>query len=242
MWLPPAAPAALVLFFHGGFWQAQYDRKHTATLAAALAKAGFAACTPEFRRIGQAAGGWPGTFDDVALAVDNLPTVIAETTARPVPSAVVLSGHSAGGHLAMWSAARHRLPPSSPWHRPTPVGTGVVALAPVSDLAACHALALENRVTDRLLGGAPDEYPDRYALTDPASLLPLGQPLRILHGGHDDRVPQQMSRDYTTRALAAGDSVTLDDLPTCGHFELIDPLSVAWPAVLSAFQSITSPG
>jgi fermentation-respiration switch protein FrsA (DUF1100 family) len=114
----------------------------------------------------------------------------------------------------------------------------VVALAPVSDLTACQALGLENRVTDRLIGGGPDRYPERYALTDPALLMPLGQPVRIVHGTADDRVPYEMSRDYTARALAAGDQVALDTLTGCGHFELIDPLSVAWPTVLAAFEVV----
>jgi acetyl esterase/lipase len=240
-----------VLFFHGGFWQAAYDRKHTATLAAALAEAGFAACTPEYRRIGQPGGGWPGMFDDVAAAVDTLPRLVAEATGRLRPEQVepgragavrvVLAGHSAGGHLAMWAAGRHRLPAEVPWHLPTPVGLGVVALAPVCDLTACHTLGLENHVTNRLIGGGPGRYPERYALADPARLIPLGRPVRIVHGTRDDRVPIEMSRDYAARAVEAGDPVVLDELPGCGHFELIDPLSPAWPTVLAAFQAIASP-
>jgi acetyl esterase/lipase len=257
-----------VLFFHGGFWQAAYDRTHTGTLAAALAAAGFVACTPEYRRIGQPGGGWPGMFDDVAAAVDKLPGLIAEAAgsldARSAghlearragilesgpgepdwvaPERVLLAGHSAGGHLAMWSAGRHRLPAGSRWHAPAPVCSGVVALAPVSDLTACHALGLENHVVDRLIGGGPDRYPERYDVADPARLIPLGRPMRIVHGDEDDRVPHEMSRDYTARAVQAGDLVVLDELPGCGHFELIDPLSTAWPTVLAAFQAITVAG
>lgn len=231
-----------MIFFHGGFWQAAFDRTHTATLAAALAARGFAVCTPEFRRIGQPGGAWPGTFDDVAAAVDILPRLVADA-ARPgsvEPGRLILAGHSAGGHLAMWALARHRMPPGSPWQLPAPPCLGVVALAPVSDLAACHALGLENRVTDRLIGGGPERYPERYALTDPARLIPLGRPVRIVHGTVDDRVPYEMSRDYTARALAVGDQVVLSTLPGCGHFELIDPLSAAWPTVLAAFEAIAS--
>jgi acetyl esterase/lipase len=244
VWWPPRGPAPLVLFFHGGFWQAAHDREHTGNLAAALVQAGFVACTPEYRRIGQPGGGWPGMFDDVAAAVDTLPGLIAKAAGAPVPGPgrgdpgrVVLAGHSAGGHLAMWSAGRHRLPAGSPWRVPAPVCSGVVALAPVSDLTACHTLGLENHVTGRLMGGGPDRYPERYAVADPARLIPLGVPVRIVHGDKDDRVPHEMSRDYTARATAVGDPVVLDELPGCGHFELIDPLSAAWPAVLAAFQA-----
>ena len=238
--LPPnsgTSPAPLILFLHGGFWRAQYDRTHTGPLTSALAAAGYIVCTPEFRRTGQPGGGWPGTFDDVALAVDTLPTLIA-TTVGSSPGGLILSGHSAGGHLALWAAARPRIPATSPWHAPTRPWRAVVALAPVSDLAACHTQWLDDGAADDLIGGSPDRYPDRYAQADPATLIPLSTPVHIVHGSHDDRVPASMSCDYTVRATAAGDTVVLDELPGCGHFELIDPLSPAWPAVLAVFQAV----
>jgi acetyl esterase/lipase len=229
---------------HGGFWYAEYDRVHTGSLAVALADAGYAVCTPEFRRIGQQGGGWPGTFDDVAAAVDALPA-LADAAAGPgclAPRRVVLAGHSAGGHLALWAAGRHRLPPSARWHASAPRHyRGVVALAPVTDMNACYAEGLGDGAAAALLGGPPDRYPDRYALADPVTLIPLGIPVRLVHGSLDDRVPCGMSRDYAARAVAAGDDVLLDELPGYGHFELIDPLTSAWPAVLAAFRAIAVP-
>ena len=231
----------LVIFLHGGFWRAAYDRTHTAPLAAALAAAGYVVCTPEFRRVGQPGGGWPGTLDDVAMAVDALPELVASAVGSDVvaPAPLLLAGHSAGGHLALWAAARHRLPPGSRWHVPA-LGPylGVVGLAAVSDLAACHAERLGGGAVDALLGGGPSRHPDRYALADPASLIPLGIRVRLVHGTEDAHVPCRMSRDYAARAAAAGDNVMLDELTGYGHFELIDPLTAAWPAVLAAFQSI----
>lgn len=241
VWLPQSGPASLVIFLHGGFWRAEFDRAHTAPLAAALAAAGYAVCTPEFRRVGQPGGGWPGTFDDVAAAVDGLPGLAAAAAGpgRLATRQLVLAGHSAGGHLALWSAARHRLPASSPWHAVGRFHLGVIALAPVSDLAACHAEHLGDDAADALMGGGPDRYPERYALADPAALLPMGTEVRIVHGSRDHRVPCRMSRDYAARAAEEGDRVSFDELP-CGHFEPIDPLSSAWPAVLAAFRSVAS--
>src|SRR5215471_17311577 len=93
-------PAPLVMFLHGGFWRAAFDRTHTGPLASALAAAGFVVCVPEFRRTGQRGGGWPGTFDDVAAAVDLLPSRIRGAVGAGLISdePVLLAGHSAGGH------------------------------------------------------------------------------------------------------------------------------------------------
>lgn len=247
--------APLVVFLHGGFWRAGFDRVHVRPLAAALAELGYAVCVPEFRRVGQAGGGWPGTFDDVAAAVDVLPELVraevkqagggdadGKAAGEIAGGAVVLAGHSAGGHLALWGAARHRLPSGSRWR-----GTGngrvaaVVALAPVSDLAACYAQGLGNHAAAELMGGGPEEHPDRYAVADPARLLPTGVRVRSVHGGRDDRVPCRMSQDYAARAAAAGDQVVLDELADTGHFEVIDPESDAWEAVVGAFRDVAPP-
>ena len=246
----------LVLLLHGGFWRAAYDRVHLGPLASALAAESFLVCTPEYRRTGQPGGGWPGTFDDVAAAVDRLPGLVR--SAVPVAGGaglrVILAGHSAGGHLALWSAGRHRLSPDCAWHRTagaSGVGgalgsevarvAGVVALAPVSDLADCYRRGLDNDAAGELLGGGPADQPRRYAVTDPARLVPLGVPVRMVHGTADDRVPFAMSRSFAGRAQAAGDEVQLAELAGGGHFDVIDPLSAAWPAVLGAFRSVAKP-
>jgi acetyl esterase/lipase len=267
----------LVLLLHGGFWRAAYDRKHLGPLAAALAAENFLVCTPEFRRTGQPGGGWPGTFDDVAAAVDRLPGLVRSALGRAAgPGQVILAGHSAGGHLALWSAGRHRLRPASPWHRSSsqtgaagssgaaaaaaagvsgipgipddPGDSGVsgarvaevVALAPISDLAACQRAGLDDDAAGELLGGGPAEQPSRYAVADPARLVPLGVPVHIVHGTADERVPFAMSREFAARAQAAGDPVTLDVLAESGHFGVIDPLSADWPVVLAAFRAVAA--
>jgi acetyl esterase/lipase len=234
----------LVIFLHGGFWRSAYDRAHVGPLSEALAAAGFAVCAPEYRRTGQPAGGWPGTFDDVATAVDVLPQLAAQVSCGVAdPDRVVLAGHSAGGHLALWAASRGRLPTDAPWHAPQPgtpglnVGVGVVSLAGVCDLAACYRFGLGSGAAGALMGGSPEEFPDRYRVADPMSLVPAGAPAWLVHGTADEHVPESQSRDYAAAAAAAGGRVQAELLPGCGHFEVIDPLSAAWPAVLDAFRA-----
>src|SRR5215472_3414165 len=236
----------LIIFLHGGFWRAEYGREHTRPLAEALAEAGFAVCAPEYRRTGQPGGGWPGTFDDVAAAADWLPALVAEAASGLVAAdraQAVVAGHSAGGHLALWAASRHHLPPESPWHAENTRWRGVVALAAVSDLAGAHRKQLGNGAAGELMGGGPilfgDE--DRYREADPSLLLPAGAPVWLVHGMADDSVPYVMTLDYARWARAAGArpaEATCVLLPGAGHFAVIDPLSPEWPQVVDAFRRL----
>jgi acetyl esterase/lipase len=213
--LPPGDPVGpLVIFIHGGFWKAAYDRHHAAPLAADLAGRGYPVASIEYRRVGQPGGGWPGTFDDVAAAVARVPGLVGADTGRPV-----LAGHSAGGHLALWAAARIER-----------VG-GTVALAPVADLALGYRLGLGDGAVAALLGGSPAQVPDRYAYGEPGR---PAAPTVIVHGAADDVVPVELSRAYVRRYPA----VELAELPGVDHMAVIDPESTAWPAVLRALAAI----
>ncbi|MET7395469.1 alpha/beta hydrolase [Dactylosporangium sp. NPDC005572] len=231
--LPAVAGAPLVLFIHGGFWRSEWDRTHAGPLAADLAARGYAVATIEYRRTGQPGGGWPGTFSDVASAAVAVPDLLAKEVAHRglVPVSVdrpILAGHSAGGHLALWYAAV----------APDAIG-GVVALAPVADLARAYELDLDDGAVAALLGGAPDAVPTAYASADPMVNLPSNVRTVVLHGTDDPIVPVAISRAYCQRARRAGDDTTLVELAGVEHFAVIDPESAAWPAVLAAFGTVT---
>jgi acetyl esterase/lipase len=230
LWLPPGhRPAALVLFLHGGFWRAAYDRRHAGPLAEALAAAGFAVCVPEYRRVGQAGGGWPGTFDDISAAASSLPGLVAAAASgRLAGEPPILAGHSAGGQLALWAAGR----------KPGPSTRAVVSLAGVCDLVQCDQLGLGQGAAAALMGGRAADLPDRYREADPMAAIPTGARVVLIHGTADDRVPSQLSADYASAAGSAGDQARCVLLPGAGHFDLIDPLSAAWPAVLAEFLSV----
>lgn len=247
--LPRASddPAALVVVVHGGFWMAEYDRAHASAQSAALAAAGYVVATVEYRRIGIPGGGWPGTFDDVALLTDTVPALIAEALGDAVDTGrTVLIGHSAGGHLAAWATARHRLPVSSTWHRAEPLAVaGVVSLAGVLDLAESERLGLGGHAARRLLGGprllpGRSSWRERIPLASPAVLLPAGVRVALVHGTSDRQVPVAISRAYAEQATAAGDPVELHELDGLDHFALIDPESPAWPTVLAAVAELAT--
>lgn len=221
-------PVAIVL--HGGFWLATYELSLMDPLCAALTTQGIATWNVEYRGVGNEGGGWPGTLLDVAAGADFL-RALALT--RPIDLwRVVTLGHSAGGHLALWLAARRRVK-LGPLASTNPLAIAhAVALAPVADLRAAWTAGYT--VVEKLLGGTPKEFSARYTDASPAEHLPLGIRQVLLHGTDDHIVAFDLSRDYVTAAAAQGDDATLVPLEGAGHFEAIDPKSAAWPAVLDA--------
>ena len=229
-----ASYSPMVAAINGGYWRAAYDVAHISHLCAALADSGVSTVSLEYRRLGQAGVGWPDIFRDVTDALELLPDVARSLGADA--SRTVLLGHSAGGQLALWAASKARGPGAL--RRPALHFRGVVALAPVSDLAQGFRLNLSGGVVRDLLGGTPEEVPERYRDASPVELLPLGVPTTLLHGTADADVPYALSPAYVARAEAAGDAVRLVTLEGGHHFDVIDPLSRFWPDVLQAVQSL----
>ncbi len=145
---------------------------------------------------------------------------------------MVAIGHSAGGHLAAWAAARPRLPEGAPGCDPRVPVTAAVSQAGVVDLELAWDLRLSDGVVGDLLGGGPLEHPVRYRLASPKALVPLGVPVLLTHGGRDDIVPPPVSASFAAAARAAGDAVELVELPDEDHFGHIDPGNPLWKAVL----------
>ncbi|MDX3094294.1 alpha/beta hydrolase [Streptomyces sp. ME19-03-3] len=224
-------PGPLVVLLHGGAWRAAYDRAHISPLAGLLARHGFAVASVEYRRGngGTVAGRWPDTFDDVAAATDAVAAlaVAALGEDRVDVRRIVFTGHSAGGHLALWAAARHVLPAGSRWHRPgAPALRGVVALAPIADFRAAIERDVCSGAVGELLGGA-ELLAERLAQTDPAALLPTGIPVTIVHGDCDEVVPPQVAEAFAAASAKAGEEVQLTLLEGVGHFPVIDPAADA---------------
>ncbi|MCQ9183193.1 alpha/beta hydrolase [Streptomyces sp. IBSBF 2953] len=238
----PGGSVPLVVVLHGGAWRAPYDRRHITPFADFLARRGFAVANVEYRRGGPdadtapegtspIAGRWPDTFDDVATALDALPDLVREALPQADARRTVLTGHSAGGHLALWAAARHVLPADAPWRaaRPVPL-RGVVALAPIADFAVAAKLDVCGGASRQLLGGE-DRFEERRPYADPALLLPTGIATTLVQGRADLVVPEAVAEAYADAAAKAGEVVGVTLLEDVGHFPLIDPAADACAVV-----------
>jgi acetyl esterase/lipase len=213
-------PVAVVL--HGGYWRSQYDRSLMEGLCLDLSAHGVAAWNLEYRRVGRR-GGWPETLLDVAAGVDALADLDAPLDLSPV----VAVGHSAGGQLAFWAAARSTLPADAPGAAPRIRIGAAVSQAGVLDLTLAAGLMPSSTPTRALLGD-PGENFERYVLASPRERLPLGIPQLVLHGEQDTTVSIRIATSYVEAALAAGDPCEARVLSGIGHFEHIDAGSSAW--------------
>lgn len=221
-----SAPVPVVILVHGGFWLDQYGRDLMVDLAEDVARRGWAAWNIEYRRVGQAGGGWPGTFADVAAAVD----LIAELDGRTIAldqHRVAVVGHSAGGQLVAWAAGRAKLPASAPGGQARVEPIAVVSQAGVLDLVGAANEGVGGTAVPDLMGGGPDDVPERYQLGSPLARLPIGVPVRCVHGRRDANVPIGQSERYVAAAQAAGDGATLAAFEG-DHFAVLDPTDESW--------------
>jgi acetyl esterase/lipase len=234
---PGPHPVAIVI--HGGCWMAEYGLSYMGHLSAALTDAGVATWSVEYRRVGNQGGGWPGTFEDVSRAADHLRKI--SKTYQLDLDRVIAVGHSAGGHLALWLAARKILPKDSPLYSSDPLPLrGVVSLAGVTDLrrsgTACDASVLQ------LMGGSAKDKTAIYDQASPINLLPLGVPSAIVQGDSDSIIPLEMAKEYADVAKKRGDDAKLVVIEKAGHFEIVDPKSFAWEAVRNEAMALLKTG
>ncbi|MBA3782755.1 MAG: alpha/beta hydrolase [Nocardioides sp.] len=220
---PSGTSRGVVVVIHGGFWKAAYDLDLGRPLAADLVERGWTTWNIEYRRVGSG-GGFPATFDDVHTAIEKLADVDVDT------GRVVTLGHSAGGHLATWAAARGRF---DEWQATVPV-TEVISQAGVLDLTSAFVQNLGDGAVGALMDGPPG--PD-YDLGDPTRQIPLDVPVWCVHGRSDTVVPPDQSVKYVERARAAG--ATAEDVSVDGdHFVVINPNSPAWARTVEILDQI----
>jgi len=224
-----SASLPVMILIHGGSWRKRYGKIVMRALAGDLVRRGWAVWNIEYRRVGNG-GGWPATFADVAAAIDHLDGLDAQLDL----SRVSMLGHSAGGHLALWAAGRANLPGGAPGAidgEPRVRFQRVISQAGVCDLVGAYR-ELDSAV-GALMGGTPEELPERYSVANPLSNVPLDVPVLLVHGVLDETVSVKRSRDYALAALAAGGQVELVEIDGQAgrHRAHIDPREPAWAVV-----------
>ena len=230
-----AGPHPIVVFIHGGCWLSAFDIEHVGQAEVAIAEAGYAVWSIEYRRLGDDGGGWPGTYLDVGQGIDHLRELAQPHTLDL--GRVVVAGHSAGGALALWAAARAKVDDQSALYTPDPLPVqAVFALAPAADLEAVQKRGSCGNAVRRLMGGTPVEHAERYRAASPMQLAPISVPQTLVIGGQDV-VWAPPGRSYYHRAVTVGtEDVRIVDLPDSGHFEMVSPSTTSWPLVISALQ------
>ena len=239
-------PHPLAIVVHGGCWVGKLanmdaravSMENMRPLAAALTEAGIATWNVEYRRLGNPGGGWPGTFLDVAHAAD-----FARTLARDHQldlKRIIAIGHSAGGHLALWLGARSKLPKTSELYVENPLPlAGVVDLDGPPDLKATLSVQQPicgSPVITNLIGGSPEERPDRYREASPIELLPFGVRQEVFAG----RMFAAQAAPYEAAGKRSGEAMHTTVLPEAGHFVFIDPKSDVWPQVTASVHRLLS--
>jgi acetyl esterase/lipase len=202
-----ATERPLLVLIHGGFWRPDIDRVHLRPMADALAAEGWTVALPEYARVAQ----------DPAPALADLSAILGKAagSVQHHDGTVVLVGHSAGGHLALWASAAGLCP----------VLAGTLALAPAADLLLAHELGLGNGAVARFLGADPVSRPD----IDPRQMPGPTTATTLVHGAEDTTVPLIVSESY----VAAHAQARLVTVAGAGHFALIDPLAPAWLTVVA---------
>ncbi|HEX8642461.1 MAG TPA: alpha/beta hydrolase [Allosphingosinicella sp.] len=249
LWLPEGrGPHPAVLMVHGGCWQTEIaDRRLMDWIAGDLRDRGIAVWNIDYRGVDREGGGYPGTFLDAAAAADALREHAPRYNLDLSP--LVAVGHSAGGHLALWLAARRSprasadnllIPRGSPLRQRDPIPIhAAISLGGLQDLelaATPPGSGCGTEIVERLVGPPTLNVRNVYADTSVPRLLPLGVPQVLINGRQDRIIPLHYATDYEAKARAAGDPVRVRMIEGTGHVELISPRTAAWEAAVEEIE------
>ncbi len=232
----PDALRPVVVLIHGGCWQKAIAGPEIMRPAAgAFVEKGYAVWSIGYRGIDEEGGGYPGTYQDVGKAIDLLRDH-AEANKLDL-NRVVVFGHSAGAHLALWAAGRSKLPAASPLASEKPLRPrAVVGVGGIGSLKNWEQEIGLICGADTVAKLAPGEGDARFADTSPELLLPTGIPVVMLHGVFDPVTYPAIGFDYIQAVRKAGDRGDIQIAPVSGHFEVIAPGTSAFAQALAAVQ------
>ena len=204
----PAGPGApLLVFIHGGYWRS-FDKESFAFIAPAFVEAGIAVALVEY-----------------ALC----PTVTLPTLCGQVRDAIawlarnatglgvdggpfVVSGHSAGGHLAVWLSGLD-------WVTLGLGGSPVRAAVSISGLFDLEPVRLSYINEDVRLD------PETAHRFSPVHHLPAAAPpVAFCVGGRETDEFRRQQADFVAAWTGAGLAATVIDMPDRHHFDIIEAL------------------
>lgn len=223
-------PFPIAVIIHGGCWTKGFATlRNTSPIASALAKKGLATWNIEYRQLGDAGGGWPGSFLDWGAAVDHLRRL---SERFPIDlKRVSVVGHSAGAHAALWTAARERLMPKDELGVKDPLKVkSVFAIdgpADIASLVGPDAEICGKPVVAPFMGGTPAEKPDRYSQGSPAQLLPFSARQFLVASVV---LKPTEALEYAKKAGEKGNRIQVLYIDT-GHFEVIAPGRSEWTSI-----------
>jgi acetyl esterase/lipase len=176
-------------------------------------------------------GGFPGTYDDIAAALDKLKD---QSSALDIDlTRLVAVGHSAGAQLAQWAAARERISPTSPLHAATPLPIpAVIGLGTLPDLHDTQSIERACGLDPIVLTGTPQTgRQDVLADTSPAAMLPSEAHTVLINGELDMVAPPELAARYAILARRAGNDVETIVVPDASHYDEVSTSSPVWPVL-----------
>ncbi|GAB3071286.1 alpha/beta hydrolase [Salinicoccus sesuvii] len=228
----------VIVSIHGGFWRQKYDLDENTPLTIDLTERGYATWNIEYRRTDEIET-WKDTCEDVIDAINHLDTLQDEYSLDL--SRVILIGHSAGGHLALWAASCIDMSNAEYKKRLITPIKGVVSLAGVADLGKMWTIHTKNNTdspVSTFVGGTPKEVPDDYHSASPIEQLPLNVKQVLIHGKLDQHVPVDVSIGYHDKASSVDEDIELIILPEAEHFKIVNPDTDEWQTVVEAIQKL----
>lgn len=222
----------VVIVVHGGCWVSSLADYHFMdNFSNAITDLGYATWNIEYRAIGTG-GEWPVMFQDLNKAVDYVRTL---GQAYPLDlNKVIVIGHSAGGHIALWIASRGKLKPESVLYTENPLMIrGAISLAGIANVTATNTACGNEAIN--IIGA---NTVARLGETSPLHMLPIGVRTILMSGRSDNIVPSSIGIEYNRKAMELGDDSKHYDLEGMTHFDLIDPARTDWVLYQSAMKAL----
>lgn len=222
--LAPHQPAPLFVFIHGGYWRAQ-SKTDAPIMVPAMTQAGVAVCTLEYTLLPEST-----LFETVREVRSAIAWLYHNASRFGIDrERIVVSGSSAGGHLAAMLAAQGW---QDKYHLPANVIKGMVALSGLYDVRP---------LCDTHINEWLQLYPDQARRVSPIfHLPPAGFRAVLAVGGLETDGFRNQTLAYFQACLAQGVDVHQIVPAGCNHFDLVhelcDPQAALFQAALSMME------